>query len=398
MKTRFQIAFIVSLLAVGLIVQIPGDAATPGVGTLNSSTSTQTWSGSFVASVPTATPVGCAGTVDPSCDHYFLTVDMPHNTLINVAVSTPPSTVGDDIQANDVDLFVYAPDGITVIASSAGATGQETLTFNHNAIVYGTGPYEVRVQPWLVEPMTPYDGIARVGNEIDVEGEDCLQLPPVVAPPLAPPDTADPIKLSVVVLLDGVSLSEGQTVMNRAAKSYEPLGINLVVSKYLGVSFAGTEGQAKIDQAKAFFGGSRPRRSRLWSDIVYVLTNTDITTGGNTGLAGLADCIGGVRFDNRAFAVGESIGQLGGPFSVGPARLFADLAAEVAAHEIGHLMSAHHHYANCIEGLPPFPSGEMPTELDPCTLMFNVVDFTSLNFSTVNQFTVRGVAETFARP
>lgn len=398
MKRRFRVAALVAFLVAGIVIQLPGRAAIPATGILDSSNSTAPWSGSFLASVPTLTPVGCAGPADPSCDHFFLTVDLPHNTLINVAVSTPPSA-NEDIQPNDVDLYVYAPDGLTALASSAAPHGQETLTFNHNAIAYGTGPYEIRVQPWLVEPNTPYDGVARVGDEIDVEGQDCLQVPPVPAPPLAPPDTADPIKLSVTVLLDGPSVAEGQAVMNRAAESYAPLGINLVSTYRTDGSFSGsTEGQDKIDEAKAHFGGKRPRTTTRWADIVYVLTDTNITIDGDTGLAGLADCIGGVRFDNHAFAVGESSAVLGGAFTLSQARLFADLAAEVAAHEIGHLMSAHHHNANCVEGLPPFPAGETPTELDPCTLMFNVVDFTSLNFSTVNQFYVRGEAETFARP
>ena len=67
------------------------------------------------------------------------------------------------------------------------------------------------------------------------------------------------------------------------------------------MSFGGTDAQGLIDQSKALFGGARP----AGIDVVYTLTSKDIQAGGNTAVAGLADCIGGVAFDDRAFAVGE---------------------------------------------------------------------------------------------
>ena len=125
---------------------------------------------------------------------------------------------------------------------------------------------------------------------------------------------------------------------------------------------------------------------------MYVLTAKDITTDGDTGLAGLADCIGGVRFAHHAFAVGEAQGIT--PAPVGPFFINVDAHPEVAAHELGHLMGAHHHYANCVEG---FLSGDS-TDLSPCSLMFNFVDLQSLNFSLLEGATVRGHAVQYASP
>ncbi len=72
-----------------------------------------------------------------------------------------------------------------------------------------------------------------------------------------------------------------------------------------------------------------------------------------------------------------------------------DATAEVMAHEIGHLMGAHHHYANPVEGNL---TSAGPNDLSPATLMFNAVNFASLNFSAVNASVVRGYAVNYAAP
>src|SRR4029077_18508996 len=134
--------------------------------------------------------------------------------------------------------------------------------------------------------------------------------------------------------------------------------------------------------------GVRPKGA----DVVFVLTSKDITDAGDTGLAGLADCIGGGRVAHHAFGVGEAVGI--DPVPLGPFTLEVDAHPEIAAHEIGHLMGAQHHYANCVEGVL---QGDA-TDLSPCTLMFNFVDFQSLNFSTLEGTAVRGHAVQYASP
>lgn len=195
-----------------------------------------------------------------------------------------------------------------------------------------------------------------------------------------------PLTLDVRVLLDGVSESTGQEIMNRAAESYAGLGI-AVANSYETVSFAGVEGSGLIAQAKAYYGGERPQGI----DIVYVLTDKDIidsAVSGN-GLAGLADCIGGVRYADRAFGVGEAWD--GEPVNLLLYNLNTEKAVKTAAHEIGHLMGGHHHQANCVESA-------LNIAASPCTLMFNFIDLQSTGFSLLNRVVVRGHGQAYATP
>ena len=209
-------------------------------------------------------------------------------------------------------------------------------------------------------------------------------VPAAVAIPVGAPS----LTLDVRVLLDGISASRGAEVLQTAASSYAPLGIDLVPS-FQSVSFSGTDAQGLINQSKALFGGSRP----AGIEIVYTITSKDIQAGGNTAVAGLADCIGGVAFADRAFGVGENF-TTDESFEIGPTALARELTAKVTAHEIGHLMGGHHHYANCAEGVLADPP---PSELSPCTLMINAVDLASLNFGTANGLVVRGHMEAYGQ-
>lgn len=199
----------------------------------------------------------------------------------------------------------------------------------------------------------------------------------------------DPISLEATVLLDGISSARAGHVMGVAARSYAPLGITLRPT-YRAVAFGGDDAVKLIDQAKSSFGGDRP----AGSDVVLVLTDKDIQVGGNTAVAGMADCIGGVAFADRAFAVAEVQPEDG--IALGPIVLDYELSAKVAAHELGHLMGAHHHYANCVEGVPSeLGDGDV---VSPCTLMFNAVNPSSLNFAALNGAVVAGHAQAYAAP
>jgi hypothetical protein len=221
----------------------------------------------------------------------------------------------------------------------------------------------------------------------DAERE-CIEPVPASVSVRGVTDAGQQVELSTVVLLDGVSQARGEDAMARAADSYAPLGITLT-ARYEQVAFSGDDAQGLIDQAKQRFGGQRP----AGADLVYVLTPKDIQADGNTAVAGLADCIGGVRFPERAFAVGEVFSSEDLP--VGPLTFYADATAKIAAHELGHLMGGHHHYGNCAEAT----KGEQEVmEGSPCTLMFNFADFQSIHFSALNAQVVRGHAVDFASP
>ncbi len=202
------------------------------------------------------------------------------------------------------------------------------------------------------------------------------------------------VSLEVRVLLDGIGLERGQTIFDRANAAYGPLGLRLVPS-FEAVSFGsdgepadGEDAHGLIDQAKSRFGGQRP----AGADVVYVLTAKDISALGQTAVAGMADCIGGVAFADRAFAVGEDIDTRIPSFDIG-LRFLADLSAKTAAHEIGHLFGGHHHYANCAEGTP---SAATDREFAPCSLMFNDLSLQALRFGVLEGVTVAGHAQCYA--
>jgi hypothetical protein len=206
-------------------------------------------------------------------------------------------------------------------------------------------------------------------------------VPAAVAAP-----TGQPIEVRVHVVLDkGVSIQEGRHAMERARVAYEPMGLQIVPS-FSVAEFNSDEADALFGELKARFGGQRPP----WAHVVYLLTKRDIAQAGQRAVAGVADCIGGVAFADSAFAIGEAGGEGNG---IGPATWFMDDTAKVAAHEIGHLFGAHHHYANCAEGVP-----DEPTDVSPCTMMFNDIALVSLRFSTLNSAIVRGHAVSYLEP
>ncbi len=228
---------------------------------------------------------------------------------------------------------------------------------------------------------------ARGVNRVD-RAEDCDDYVPAV---YSTSTTGSAIRIDVVVLLDGVAKTDASEIMTKAGESYAPLGITLVPNyrKFtsppeLAATTTADPG-AMIAAAKAAVGGVRPPDS----DVVYLMTTKDLVLPPND-VAGYADCIGGIRYPNRAFAVGEAIAA---PQAVGPVTFYVDGPAKTAAHEIGHLLGARHEHANCVEGIHPSDvSGLDPT---PCTVMTNFLDLQSWNFGALEGRVIRGYAEAF---
>lgn len=228
------------------------------------------------------------------------------------------------------------------------------------------------------------------GIVVDAE-EDCLEPRPEAASLAGITDDGKEVSVEVLVLLDGVSKRRGREVMDLAARPYIPLEITLRSDfRKMPIRAGGSGGsadlpldkQVAIDKAKAFLGGSRPSGT----DVVYVLTDKFIE-----GASGFADCIGGVRYPTRAFAVGEDWNNPGDELVVGT---YDDLAAKIAAHEIGHLLGAHHHYSNCAEGASADDLGDAKPA--SCTLMFGYLDVWSFTFGALESAVIRGHAVQFA--
>ncbi len=386
---RTLIAFL--LLAAVLLPALPSvpraQAADPDSGTLASSQDEVTWSGTFAAS----NPIVCATSTDPLCDHFRLTIS--GTSIKRVLIAIAPEA---GFEADDYDLYVYNDQGV-LVAQQADSDGKEAVVIENTGAAF----YEVRVQPYLVTSGSRYSGVAMPTREqaFDVEPE-CLQpLPDKIGVP-GVTDSGQTIELSVMLLLDGTDAAVAQQLMARAAESYKPLGINLVLKKTKAVSYTTTVSTELIDAAKATVGGVPPRGIDLVG--VFTTKGMQAASGGAGTVVGQADCIGGIRFDENSFFVVSDIRSIENPQTGTTGTLASmgfnpnvDATAEVMAHEIGHLMGAHHHYANTVEGNL---SSAGPNDLSPATLMFNAVNFASLNFSAVNASVVRGYAVNYAAP
>ena len=107
-------------------------------------------------------------------------------------------------------------------------------------------------------------------------------------------------------------------------------------------------------------------------DAVYAMTSKDITSDLGRSVAGQAECVEGGRNAYTAFAIGEAHRD---PF----------YGAVIAAHEIGHLFGAHHHYMGCGQGLANLTS--RPNNV--CSIMSPDIGLGSLNFAPVEAAAVR---------
>jgi hypothetical protein len=229
-------------------------------------------------------------------------------------------------------------------------------------------------------------------SQVDVVTDNCLEaFPEAVHVPVV--DDDEQIDVDVYLVGDrGVSSTHADAVLAAAQEAYSPLGITLAKAGYRSATLEGTDSQGIIDQTKNLFGGARPPGS----DVVWTLTSVNITAPGfGEAVAGQADCLGGVRYASSAFLVGEYTGTDG--FGLAPIWFYGNLDAKVFAHENGHLLGAHHHYQDCVEGMLK-ETGPERAEVSPCTVMTNFVDFMSINFSVLEGAVVRAHAEEWAAP
>ena len=280
--------------------------------------------------------------------------------------------------------------GLLEVLAADGAVLSRTVFCGRTGVALPPEATRLAVAVPAVDPTTCLpDGIARASTgritvqysvgrrapaqHVDVEPRDCVEpLPAELAVAAAEQDT---VRLDVLVLLDGVSEERGRAVAAKAQEAYEPLGLTLA-PKFRDVVLAETRSDRMIGEAAALVGGVRPKGV----DLVYVLTAKKMN------VVGQADCLGGVRYANRGFAVGRDVPDRRVGFVAGvEGDLIADYAAKNMAHELGHLLGAHHHHANCVEG--------------SCTIMQSPnASGLSLRFSTVNGASVRGHALRWARP
>lgn len=201
-------------------------------------------------------------------------------------------------------------------------------------------------------------------------------------------DDGKPVTLDALFLLDGISTANARAITTKIAETYGPAGIKLRAT-YRTVRFNGREVVDLLAQAKKATRGTRPRGV----DVVHTLTTKDLRDGDVEGLVGLADCIGGVRYPDRAYSISEVTPALADQ-DIGPVAYSSSQPANTASHEIGHLLGARHENANCAEGAS---DSRGTTISNPCTVMSAVAP-TSDVIGIVESTVVRGFANAYARP
>ena len=228
-------------------------------------------------------------------------------------------------------------------------------------------------------------GSARPGIAIDEDPPDCTQIPPDEMPQFSLEMDAS-LDLDVRILAEKPDLATAKRLMRTTTWAFDRIGIDLDVT-YDAVAVpaewaspAGTLPDRTSEELwsliKDHYDGTRPKGV----DIVYYFTRY---WGG-----GMADCIGGVRFADKAFAFGSIDYALE---SVVPMPTVDE--GVIAAHEIGHLLGAHHHYFNCVEAAP---NGAMHTMAAACTTMSPSATLASPIFGVLEANFVRYYTDKYA--
>jgi hypothetical protein len=373
---------LVAVLAALAALAGPTYAAEPAAGTVSATQPETSWTGGpFLAPNPLG-PTDCPIPKAPYCDTFTLNVGPLPSDGPDVAVS-----VAADRTADLLSVAIYGPTG-AVVARSQGLGSSQTVLLTAPP----AGAYSVRVELLLGTPgVSTYKGraVAFKGNpEIDLSQDCFLEETTVVFGP----DDGRVVDLDVLVLLDGVDETYARRFFEKVAIAYAELDIRVVPTFQIAdPPFTGDSTTDIISQARARFpGGKVP----VEYDIVEVLTSKDVQALGQYAVAGQADCIGGLAYDERSYEVSEAAtGIPDEGVTIGPLTFGAEYSAKITAHEMGHLLGGQHHYANCVEGIDP--AGET-SDVSPCTLMFNSGDIISLHFSAINAAIVRGYAVKYA--
>ena len=372
------------LACLTLATRSPAVAATPESGTVSSTQRLASWTGGpFLALNPVVT-TGCVADA-PFCDTFALTIGQLDAADPDVAI-----TLDGDQDMDVYYLTVYGPDGAEV-DNSRGIGNTLKVILEDPA----PGLYSVRAEIMLGVPtMSTFQGHAQVGDfTAPIDHEDACDIPVEDQTVLLTPDDGREVFLDVLVLLDGVEEEYATAFFEQVAVPYREINVTVRPTFQIDGSFSGTETLDLLAQLKNRF----PRQEVPAAyDIVELLTAKDLTLIGETGIAGQADCLGGLAYDHRSFEVSEGrppgFTEEGTP--IGPLTIEAHIPAKITAHEMGHLLGGQHHYANCAEGNDP--DEELSGDTSPCTLMFNLANLVSLDFSELNARIARGYAITYA--
>lgn len=374
------IALGVALVATSIWQAPATQAASPSSGTVDSTNPSTSWTGGPFFGFSWVAETNCV-VKTTFCDTFMLTVgDLPATTP-DVVVSVQGSESYDEFS-------------IAIFDSSGQMVAQSTWDAPHTAIMRTAAPgtYEVRVE--LINGslrLTTYEGrafAADAGEPVDPNPKEC---PLNDQTALLEPDDGRWVDLDMLVLLDGLDPTYAASVFEGVSKAYEPLKIRVVPTfQVADPPFASNQMLQIMEDLRGRFPLGVPADY----DVVEVLSGRDLWLGPSPGILGMADCVGGVAWDDRSFAVVEARFPAEGE-PLGPLTVWTDYDAKLSAHEVGHLLGGEHHLGNCVEGIDG-ADDELTEDTSPCTLMENNADLMSLRFSTANGLIVRGYALRYA--
>lgn len=356
-------------------------------GTIDRTSKSVQWSGTFLAPAS-----GCVSPQDPTCDHFFLTVDAPDYYEVQVTMATARPMV------EYADLEVLRPDG-TRAALGDRRWGFERETFNHIGVSGSSTTYEIRISPQgtlvgttyeaaaeLAGPDTfpaghqrPFESIGECPNRL---GNDPVEAVRTQVPfQIASPDDGRVLGLDVYVLLNGISVQRGREIMDGMAGTYREIGID-VTYQFKSVEFLSDDW---FWEAHRLTGGSPPHGA----DLVHSITE------GSMGLAeGMVWCIGGIREPTQAYSVSVDIPYEDYRDDRTGALLYQDVSSVVVSHEIGHLLGSGHNYATCADLLS---AAGPERRVQPCSTMFFESTGAGTHFSQIEAAIIRDYTARFAQ-
>lgn len=212
---------------------------------------------------------------------------------------------------------------------------------------------------------------------IDRGAPDCTQIPPEETPALAL-STSDQLTLRVRFVFERGDRKLAKTYVATTVSAFERIGVALepsferipVPEDWENSPLSSEPSrEEQFELVKKHYGGRRPDGT----DAVYYFSRY--------WAGGFADCIGGIRWPDRAFAIGSTDYATEG---IVPAPTVNE--GVIAAHELGHLLGAHHHYSNCVEAAP---KGTLAGEPGACTTMSPLAITASTTFSLMEASFIR---------
>ena len=226
MRSRRLLLAASVLAAVPLLLLASSQAATPGSGSVSSSSPFASWTGDF----KTPTAGGCTGPSDATCDNYKLSIQAPSSSF-KVTILLDPT--------GDWDLDVFAPDGSLAGSSGSGPGAEEVVVLSNPP----SGIYTVSAAPFTPLP-NPVTGTYTASATLTLLGGVTQ-----------PPPGTEPITFSNSAAPNGFGIDAGEP----------SVGSNLKTGNSMF--------QSSLQTLKVAWNDSTSPAVPTWSDVSFATTS-----------------------------------------------------------------------------------------------------------------------------